>query len=82
VITELDAVLGIIEGDEPKGLVIRSTKPSGFITDADINEFRGATDPALVQAAIGRANDVVNRLEALRAPTIAVIHGFCLGGGK
>ena len=63
-------------------LVIRSTKPSGFIADADINEFRGATDPALVQAAIGRANDVVNRLEALRAPTIAVIHGFCLGGGK
>jgi hypothetical protein len=81
VITELDAVLGIIEGDQPKGLVIRSTKPSGFIAGADINEFRGATDPALVQAAIGRANDVVNRLEALKAPTIAVIHGFCLGGG-
>jgi enoyl-CoA hydratase/carnithine racemase len=43
VITELDAVLGIIEGDQPKGLVIRSTKPSGFIVGADINEFRGAT---------------------------------------
>jgi Enoyl-CoA hydratase/isomerase len=80
VITELDAVLGIIEGDQPKGLVIRSTKPSGFIVGADINEFRGATDPALVQAAIGRANAVVNRLED-KAPTIAVIHGFCLGGG-
>ncbi len=39
------------------------------------------TDPALVQEAIGRANAVVNRLEALKAPTIAVIHGFCLGGG-
>ena len=81
VITELDAVLGIIEGDQPRGLVIRSAKPSGFIAGADINEFRGATDPALVQAAIGRANAVVDRLEALKVPTIAVIHGFCLGGG-
>ena len=81
VITELDAVLGIIEGDQPKGLVIRSAKPSGFIAGADISEFRGATDPALVQAAIGRANTVVDRLEALKVPTIAVIHGFCLGGG-
>jgi hypothetical protein len=81
VIIELDVVLGIIEGDQPKGLVFRSAKPSGFIAGADINEFRGATDPALVQAAIGRANAVVDRLEALKVPTIAVIHGFCLGGG-
>ena len=81
VITELDAVLGIIEGDQPKGLVVRSAKASGFIAGADISEFRGATDPALVQAAIGRANTVVDRLEALKVPTIAVIHGFCLGGG-
>jgi 3-hydroxyacyl-CoA dehydrogenase / enoyl-CoA hydratase / 3-hydroxybutyryl-CoA epimerase len=35
----------------------------------------------LVQAAIGRANTVIDRLEALKVPTIAVIHGFCLGGG-
>lgn len=81
VITELDAVLGVIEGDQPKGVVIRSAKPSGFIAGADISEFRGATDPAVVQAAIGRANAVVDRLEALNIPTIAVIHGFCLGGG-
>src|ERR1700730_9478274 len=81
VMTELDAVLGIIEGDQPKGLVVRSAKPSGFIAGADINEFRGATDPALVQAAIGRANAVVDRLEALKVPTIAVIHRVCLGGG-
>ena len=30
---------------------------------------------------IGRAHAVIDRLEALRIPTVAVIHGFCLGGG-
>jgi enoyl-CoA hydratase/carnithine racemase len=24
---------------------------------------------------------VIDRLEALRVPSVAVIHGFCLGGG-
>jgi 3-hydroxyacyl-CoA dehydrogenase/enoyl-CoA hydratase/3-hydroxybutyryl-CoA epimerase len=81
VMAELDAVLGVIEGDLPGGLVVRSAKLPGFIAGADINELRGAADPALVQAALGRAHAVVNRLEALKIPTVAVIHGFCLGGG-
>ena len=34
-----------------------------------------------MEAAIGRAHAVIDRLEALRIPTVAVIHGFCLGGG-
>jgi len=81
VLTELDAVLGVIEAGPPRGLVIRSAKPSGFIAGADINEFRGARDPASVEAMVGRAHAVVDRLEALKIPTIAVIHGFCLGAG-
>ena len=34
-----------------------------------------------VEIEIGRAHAVIDRLEALRVPTVAVIHGFCLGGG-
>ncbi len=34
-----------------------------------------------VEAAIGHAHAVIDRLEALKIPTVAVIHGFCLGGG-
>ena len=37
--------------------------------------------PAQVETEIGRAHAVIDRLEALRIPTVAVIHGFCLGGG-
>ncbi len=81
VLSELDAALSVIERNAPKGLVIRSAKPSGFIAGADINEFRGAADAAAVEEAIARANAIVGRIESLAMPTIAVIHGFCLGGG-
>ena len=81
VIEEFDQVLAALEAQRPTGLVIRSAKKSGFIAGADVNEFRGATDPAAVESAIGRAHAVIDRLEALRVPTVAVIHGFCLGGG-
>jgi 3-hydroxyacyl-CoA dehydrogenase/enoyl-CoA hydratase/3-hydroxybutyryl-CoA epimerase len=81
VIEELDLVLTALESQRPTGLVIRSAKKSGFIAGADVNEFRGATDPRAVETAIGRAHAVIDRLEALRFPTVAVIHGFCLGGG-
>ena len=81
VIEELDAVLAALESQRPAGLVIRSAKKSGFIAGADVNEFRGATDPQPVETAIGRAHAVIDRLEALKIPSVAVIHGFCLGGG-
>ncbi|MFZ2160106.1 MAG: 3-hydroxyacyl-CoA dehydrogenase NAD-binding domain-containing protein [Bradyrhizobium sp.] len=80
-IEELESVLAALESQRPAGLVIRSAKKSGFIAGADVNEFRGATDPWPVEIAIGRAHAVIDRLEALKIPTVAVVHGFCLGGG-
>ena len=81
VMEEFDAVLAALESQRPAGIVIRSAKKSGFIAGADVNEFRGATDPRAVETQIGRAHAIIDRLEALRIPTVAVIHGFCLGGG-
>src|SRR5436309_1951601 len=81
VIGELDRIITELEEQRPTGVVIRSAKTSGFIAGADVNEFRGATDPKPVEEAIGRAHAVIDRLEALKIPTVAVIHGFCLGGG-
>ena len=81
VIEELDLVLAALETQRPSGIVIRSAKRSGFIAGADISEFRGASDPGPVETGIGRAHAVIDRLEALKIPTVAVIHGFCLGGG-
>lgn len=78
---ELDAIVAALENQRPTGLVVRSAKKSGFIAGADVNEFRGASDSSPVETAIGRAHAVIDRLEALRVPSVAVIHGFCLGGG-
>jgi 3-hydroxyacyl-CoA dehydrogenase / enoyl-CoA hydratase / 3-hydroxybutyryl-CoA epimerase len=81
VISELDDVLATIEREAPKGLVIRSGKPGGFIAGADIGEFRDTTKTADIEARLGRAHTVIDRLDRLKLPTIAVIHGYCLGGG-
>ena len=81
VLAELDTALAALESERPTGLVIRSAKSSGFIAGADVNEFRGAADPRAVETAIGQAHAVIDRLEALKVPSVAVIHGFCLGGG-
>lgn len=81
VMEELDDIVAQLEKDPPKGVVVRSAKRSGFIAGADINEFVGADDAAEVQSKMGRANDIMNRFAALPVPTVAVVHGFCLGGG-
>ena len=81
VLIELDAVLEKLERDRPRGLVIRSAKPGGFIAGADIAQFRGVTDTAQIEALLTRGHAVLDRLDRLPLPTIAVIHGYCLGGG-
>jgi 3-hydroxyacyl-CoA dehydrogenase / enoyl-CoA hydratase / 3-hydroxybutyryl-CoA epimerase len=81
VMEEFDLVISALESQRPAGIVVRSAKQSGFIAGADVNEFRGASDPRPVEISIGRAHAVIDRFEALKIPTVAVIHGFCLGGG-
>ncbi len=78
---DLDGVLTEIERDPPKGVVIRSGKRTGFIAGADIAQFRGVSDEAAAVTLLARAHQVIDRLASLKVPTVAVIHGFCLGGG-
>ncbi len=81
VLVELNNVLGELERDPPKGLVLRSGKRGGFIAGADIGEFRGLTDAAAIETRLTVAHAVVDRLDQLKVPTVAVVHGYCLGGG-
>jgi 3-hydroxyacyl-CoA dehydrogenase / enoyl-CoA hydratase / 3-hydroxybutyryl-CoA epimerase len=81
VLAELNDVLASLERDLPKGLVLRSAKPKGFIAGADIGEFRGMTDAAAIETQLTQAHAVVDRLDRLAVPTVAVVHGYCLGGG-
>ncbi len=81
VIAGLDEALRDIEAAPPRGVVIRSAKSAGFIAGADIGELLHLDSHGEAVALIRRAQSVFDRLEALPCPTVALIHGYCLGGG-
>ena len=68
---ELALVLDALDKDPPKGLVIRSGKPTGFIVGADVNEFASLDTPEQGRALVARGWNLFNRLAAVRYPTLA-----------
>ena len=81
VLAELNLALDELDRDPPQGLVIASGKPNGFIAGADIDEFGEVKTEADALALVRRGWDTFNRLAAVRYPTLALVRGFCLGGG-
>jgi 3-hydroxyacyl-CoA dehydrogenase/enoyl-CoA hydratase/3-hydroxybutyryl-CoA epimerase len=81
VLLELDGRLAELEASPPRGLVLRSGKPNGFIAGADIKEFRALDSVATAFALVSGGQRVLDRLEALPCPSVAALHGFALGGG-
>lgn len=75
-----EEILELIER-APRGLVLLSDKPNGFIAGADVREFAKLENHDQALSAIQRGQEVFDRLAALPFPTVALIHGFCLGGG-
>ncbi|MBI4692824.1 MAG: enoyl-CoA hydratase/isomerase family protein [Gammaproteobacteria bacterium] len=81
VLEEFGAALETIAARAPRGLVIHSRKPQGFLVGADIREFEHFADPAAAEREILRVHALFARLETLPFPTVARLHGPCLGGG-
>ncbi len=81
VMDELTQILERLALEPPKGVVIRSGKPTGFIAGADIREFESYEKQGGVLASVERGQRVFQNLARLRCPTVAAIHGFCMGGG-
>lgn len=81
VMREFDEVLQALEERPPAGLIIRSGKPNGFIAGADVYEFETLHDAGEAADLTRASQRVFNRLESLPFPTVALIHGTCLGGG-
>jgi len=81
VMAELGAIVDDLGARKPRALIVRSAKESGFIAGADIEEFTRLNDADDVMNLVRRGWDIYNRIEALPFPTLALVNGFCLGGG-
>ena len=80
-LAELNEALDRLDREPPKGLVILSAKPSGFIAGADVDEFGDIHDAQVARALVERGWNAFERLARTPYPTLALIRGFCLGGG-
>lgn len=78
---ELTEKLTELETLQLQALIIRSDKPDSFIAGADINEIQTVRDEADGQRKAVLGQRLFQRIAALPYPTLAAIHGACLGGG-
>ena len=84
-IMELEQLVGrfeeLAQTGELVGVILLSGKDSGFIAGADVSEFDAMSDFSVLPEALKRTHALFARIEGLKIPVVAGIHGFCLGGG-
>lgn len=81
VLAELSEILNEQAQAAPKGIVFVGDKTNGFIAGADIREFTEIQTPEEGLAMLQRGHEIMDKIEGMRCPTVAMIKGFCLGGG-
>ncbi|HEX4961234.1 MAG TPA: 3-hydroxyacyl-CoA dehydrogenase NAD-binding domain-containing protein [Thermoanaerobaculia bacterium] len=79
--TWFESQIARLEDERPRGLVIYSGKPETFVAGADLEELLALEDTESVIAMLQRGHELMERLAALPFPTVAAVHGACLGGG-
>ena len=70
-----------IDKAQPAALVILSDKKGGFIAGADVKGFVGRRNTSDAEFFIKEVHNLFQRIEDFSFPTLALIHGHCLGGG-
>lgn len=81
VISELSEILNELAQSLPAGIIFVSDKSNGFIAGADINEFTEVKTIDQATEMLTRGHEIMNKIESLPCTTVAMIDGFCLGGG-
>jgi 3-hydroxyacyl-CoA dehydrogenase/enoyl-CoA hydratase/3-hydroxybutyryl-CoA epimerase len=81
VLNQLEILVKQIIEDKPKAVIFRSGKKSGFIAGADVKEFLEVTNQQEALIMIKRGQNIFSQIESLPCPTVALIEGFCMGGG-
>jgi enoyl-CoA hydratase/carnithine racemase len=81
-IDELESHLADLEANPSiPACIIRSTKPGGFCAGIDLKSVIQCATSGEVEHLVRRGLTAINRLASMKIPTVAVIHGACLGGG-
>jgi 3-hydroxyacyl-CoA dehydrogenase / enoyl-CoA hydratase / 3-hydroxybutyryl-CoA epimerase len=78
---ELDGHIQRLAAAPPRGVVLRSAKSSGFIAGADVKEFSQLSGSSEAFGMVRASQRILEHLENLPCPTVAIINGFALGGG-
>lgn len=82
VMLELSAIIDQLATDTThKGVILASAKKQGFIAGADIAQFTQFKDIEDATNILTLGQSILDKLEALKIPVVAMIDGFCLGGG-
>ncbi|MBN8727961.1 MAG: enoyl-CoA hydratase/isomerase family protein [Xanthomonadales bacterium] len=80
VMDELAEIVERLSFEPPRGVVIHSGKP-GFVVGADLTEFESYAREGRVADVLENGQRVLEKLARLPCPTVAAIHGACMGGG-
>ncbi|GAB5500732.1 MAG: 3-hydroxyacyl-CoA dehydrogenase NAD-binding domain-containing protein [Pseudohongiellaceae bacterium] len=80
VLEEFGRIIESAPGESTKAVVLRSLKAGGFCAGADIGQFTDFSEEQ-GRELLQEGHRILDQLEKLRLPTVAVVHGHCLGGG-
>lgn len=69
------------DSEDIGGAVLAGAGEQAFVAGTDISQFEAFRTPQDAVAYEQRIDRIVDRLERVRKPTIAMIHGYCVGGG-
>ena len=81
VLDELEQIVERLAIEKPVGVIIYSEKTSGFAVGADIRAFLEYAKNDTVLENIEHGQRVYEALARLPCPTVAAVHGACMGGG-
>ena len=82
VLKELEALLDAVAADgNCQGLVFISGREDQFIVGADVKEIEALSTPEQAHAKCREFEGILRKFSQLKIPTVAAVHGPCLGGG-
>lgn len=82
VLTELVAVLDEVAAEDScQGLVFISGRDDQFIVGANVDEIEALSTPEQARDKCRAFESILRKFSQLKIPTVAAVHGPCLGGG-